>query len=307
MTRKAARWTTADIPDQRGRVAVITGSNTGLGFDTADALLAKGATVVLACRDRAKAAAAAERLRAVTPGGEVDVVALDLADLASVLRAAATIRDRYERVDLLINNAGVMWTPRRTTADGFELQLGTNHLGHFAFTGLLLDRFSDVPGARVVTLASIAHRAGRIHFDDPQLTRRYGRQKAYGQSKLANLLFAYRLNALLIGAGRPAIAVAAHPGVSRTELGRNAPAAFRVFDRLAGPLYLQSSRMGALPILRAATDPSVSGGEYYGPDGVGGARGFPARVSSSAASHDLDVQERLWRLSEELTGVSYDL
>ncbi|MEZ0163298.1 SDR family NAD(P)-dependent oxidoreductase [Kineococcus sp. LSe6-4] len=297
----STRWTAGDVPDQHGRVAVVTGANTGLGFETAKVLAARGATVVLAVRDVGKGTAAAERM-----AGDVSVQRLDLSSLTSVREAAQALREEHPRVDLLINNAGVMYTPRETTQDGFERQFGTNHLGHFAFTGLLLDALLPVAGSRVVTVSSIAHRIrAAIHFDDLQWERSYSRVGAYGQSKLANLLFTYELQRRLAVRGAGTVAVAAHPGVSNTELVRNSPAPVRaVMDRL-GSLLTQSAERGALPTLRAATDPAVLGGQYFGPGGPGESRGLPRQVASSPQSHDLDVQQRLWTVSEELTGVRF--
>lgn len=297
-----SNWTTADIPDQSGRIAVVTGANTGLGYETAAALAAKGAHVVLAVRNVEKGKQAAARM-----GGDVSVVELDLTSLASVRTAADELKSRFDHLDLLINNAGVMTTPKSTTADGFELQFGTNHLGHFAFTGLLLDHVADVPGARVVTVSSNGHKMlADIHFDDLQWERSYNRVRAYGQSKLANLLFTYELQRRL-AEGHAAIAVAAHPGFSSTELGRNLPDVLQPAVNALGPLLGQSAAMGALPTLRAATDPGVLGGQYFGPDGFGEQRGYPKVVASSERSHDLALQRRLWTVSEELTGVTFDL
>jgi len=293
-------WTTTDIPDQTGRTAVITGSNTGLGYETAAALAAKGAHVVLAVRNVDKGNDAAARIGDQTPGASVAVAELDLTSLDSIRAAAEALRSEHDTIDLLVNNAGVMMTPKATTKDGFELQFGTNHLGHFAFTGLLLDRLLPVAGSRVVTVSSMGHRLGRIDFDDLQSERSYSRTGAYGRSKLANLLFTYELQRRLIGA--QTIAVAAHPGSSSSELSRNVPkfvqSAFR-------PLELQDAAMGALPTLRAATDPSTLGGQYYGPGGLVGMRGYPKVVSSNDRSHDANAQTRLWTVSEELTGVTF--
>lgn len=297
-----SNWTTADIPDQSGRIAVVTGANTGLGYETAAALAAKGAHVVLAVRNVEKGKQAAARM-----GGDVSVVELDLTSLASVRIAADELKSRFDHLDLLINNAGVMTTPKSTTADGFELQFGTNHLGHFAFTGLLLDHVADVPGARVVTVSSNGHKMlADIHFDDLQWERSYNRVRAYGQSKLANLLFTYELQRRL-AEGHAAIAVAAHPGFSSTDLGRNLPDVLQPAVNALGPLLGQSAAMGALPTLRAAADPGVLGGQYFGPDGFGEQRGYPKVVASSEKSHDLALQRRLWTVSEELTGVTFDL
>ncbi|MCV7177207.1 SDR family NAD(P)-dependent oxidoreductase [Mycolicibacterium sphagni] len=301
MPDQTPNWTTADIPDQTGRTAVITGANTGLGYETARALAAKGAHVVIAVRNLDKGKAAADLIGRRYPGADVSVQALDLTSLDSVRAAAGQLRAGHDRIDLLINNAGVMMTPKETTKDGFELQFGTNHLGHFALTGLLLDRLLASPGSRVVTVSSNGHRFGGIRFDDLQSERSYSRAGAYGQSKLANLLFTYELQRRLAGTGT--IAVAAHPGASSSELGRYAPGAVR---RIA-PLLEQSTEMGALPTLRAAADPTVRGGQYYGPGGFLQLRGYPKLVSSNKRSYDTGVQRRLWAVSEALTGVVYPL
>ena len=297
-------WTEADIPDQTGRTAVITGANTGLGFETARALAAKGAHVVLAVRNLDKGNSAAELISKRNPTADVTVQKLDLTSLDSIRAAAAELKTRYDGIDLLINNAGVMWTPKSTTKDGFELQFGTNHLGHFALTGLLLDRLLSVAGSRVVTVSSIGHRLlADIHFDDLQGEHSYHRVRAYGQAKLANLLFTYELQRRLTAAGQDTIAAAAHPGGSDTELARHLP------DFLA-PVFSvisQPAAMGALPTLRAAIDAGVLGGQYIGPDGPGGMRGYPKVVASSDRSHDAELQHRLWTVSEELTGVTYPI
>ncbi|WP_343709673.1 SDR family NAD(P)-dependent oxidoreductase [Mycobacterium sp.] len=301
-----SKWTTSDIPDQSGRVVVITGANTGLGYHTAAALAQAGAHVVLAVRNLEKGNLALARMVAAHPDADVTLQELDLSSLASIRAAAAALRKAYPRIDLLINNAGVMWTPRQLTDDGFEMQLGTNHLGHFALTGLLLDNLLPVRGSRVVTVSSMGHRLrAAIHFDDLQSEHSYDRFAAYGQSKLANLLFTYELQRRLAEQHTNTIAVAAHPGASNTELGRNAPTLLKPLIALAGPLLLQGAAMGALPTLRAATDPGVAGGQYYGPDGLGEQRGHPKLVSSSAQSHDEELQHRLWAVSAELTGVTY--
>jgi len=299
----SAKWSERDIPDQSGRIAIVTGSNTGLGLETARALAAAGATVVLAVRDTVKGAAAASEIARTAPNADVTVHELDLGSLDSVRSSAAALKSAYPRIDLLINNAGVMYpSPRKSTADGFELQFGTNHLGHFAFTGLLLDNIIGMANSRIVTVSSVGHRIrAAIHFDDLQWERRYDRVAAYGQSKLANLLFTYELQRRLAAHSAPTIAVAAHPGLSNTELMRHLP---QVLNLLVG-VVAQKPAMGALPTLRAATDPTVRGGQYYGPDGIGESRGYPKVVNSSAQSHDADLQHRLWTVSEELTGVRY--
>ncbi len=302
-----AKWTAADIPDQTGRVAVITGANTGLGYETAAALADHGARVVLAVRNLDKGKDAAARIAARSPHAEVTLQELDLTSLDSVRAAADQLKADHERIDLLINNAGVMYTPKETTKDGFEMQFGTNHLGHFALTGLLLERLLPVPGSRVVTVSSMGHRIlADIHFDDLQWERSYNRVAAYGQAKLANLLFTYELQHKLAPHGTT-IAAAAHPGGSNTELGRYTPTVFRPLVNVFFSVIAQDAAMGALPTLRAATDPGVLGGQYYGPDGFAETRGYPKLVGSSEKSHDVDMQRRLWAVSEELTGVTYPL
>ncbi|PZS36416.1 MAG: short-chain dehydrogenase [Pseudonocardiales bacterium] len=287
------KWTTADIADQSGRIFVVTGANSGLGASTARALAAAGASVVLACRNTAKGNEAVK-----TMPGKVEVRQLDLADLGSVRAFAAGV----DALDVLVNNAGIMAVPKRKTADGFESQIGTNHLGHFALTGLLLPKITD----RVVTMSSYAHRTGKINLDDLNYERRrYERWTAYGQSKLANLMFAYELQRRLAAAGSPLTSLAAHPGYASTELqGHTESFQDRVMS-VSNRVIAQSADMGALPELYAATVPTVHGGEFVGPDGISGMRGHPKVVGSSRASKDEVVAAKLWTLSEELTGVSY--
>jgi NAD(P)-dependent dehydrogenase (short-subunit alcohol dehydrogenase family) len=302
------KWTADDIPDQTGRTAVVTGANTGLGLETAKALAARGASVVLAVRNIDKGKHAAATIAAATPGADVTVQRLDLSSLDSVRGAAAELRAGHDRVDLLVNNAGVMYTPQGTTADGFELQLGTNHLGHFALTGLLLDRLLATDDSRIVTVSSVGHRIrSRIDFDDLGFDHGYSRVAAYGRSKLANLLFTYELQRRLAQAGAATITVAAHPGGSNTELARNSPLVVRGLNAVFGRLVAQSAAMGALPTLRAATASTVVGGQYYGPGGFREVRGHPTLVASSRRSHDTDTQRQLWAVSEKLTGITYPL
>jgi NAD(P)-dependent dehydrogenase (short-subunit alcohol dehydrogenase family) len=310
MTSLRRRWTAADVPSQSGRTALVTGASGGLGLETASVLATRGATVVLACRDMGKAGRAADRIRAGTARADVRAVHLDLASLASVRAAAEEIRSSCAGLDLLINNAAVMAVPHRhRTDDGFELTFATNHLGHFAFTGLVLDRLLATPGSRIVTVSSIGHRQGEMHFDDLQLESHYHPWHAYWQSKLANLLFTYELQARLAAAGASTIAVAAHPGNARTELWR---ATSRLDRALYNPRlrmltfwFAQTARMGALPTLRAAADPAARGGDYYGPPGRLQFTGYPTRVESNTRSHDVADQRRLWEISEQLTGVCY--
>ena len=303
------RWTSADVPGQSGRTAVVTGASSGLGLETALVLAQRGSAVVLACRDVAKAERAAGHIRSSAGQAAVRVVHLDLASLASVREAAEQIRLTCPRLDLLINNAGVMAVPCQRTQDGFELTFATNHLGHFALTGLLLDRLLAVPGSRIVTVSSNAHQRGVMHFDDLQLRDAYKPWRAYEQSKLANLLFTYELDARLRAAGASTAALAAHPGNSRTQLWRWTPrltqALYKPRLRMLTFWFAQSAQMGALPTLRAAADPAARGGDYYGPPGRLQSTGYPVRVESSARSHDKAAQRRLWEVSQELTGVSY--
>jgi NAD(P)-dependent dehydrogenase (short-subunit alcohol dehydrogenase family) len=316
------QWNANQIPDQSGRTAIVTGANSGIGLVTATELARHGADVVLAVRDLERGERAAQAIRPVAPHASVTVARLDLADLASV-RAFA---EAAPAPDLLINNAGVMALPLRRTADGFEMQLGTNHLGHFALTGLLAGRMlRDVaqspsvsegrpgePFPRVVTVSSGAHRIGRMRWDDLQWERTYHRWAAYGQSKLANLLFTYELARRARAAGAPLRAYAAHPGYAATnlQLAAGRMEGSQIKERLAAlgnAVFAQSSGMGALPTLFAATVEELPSGTFVGPDGPGEMRGHPRPTDSNAASKDLGAAERLWVVSEALTGVSFDL
>jgi NAD(P)-dependent dehydrogenase (short-subunit alcohol dehydrogenase family) len=302
------KWTADQIPGQRGRIAVVTGANSGLGLATARELARAGARVVIACRNVEKGASAARRIESAVPDAQVEVEALDLASLDSVRAFAERFRAEHGGLDLLINNAGVMAPPRSTTAEGFELQLGTNHLGHFALTALLIDTMEGRDDARVVTVSSGAHRIGRMRFDDLQGERRYNRWRAYGQSKLANLLFALELDRRLRAAGFAIRSVAAHPGYAATNLQSAAPPAIdRVVMAVTNRLVAQSAEMGALPILYAATYPGLEGGSFVGPDGIGEQRGHPTLVAPSRAARDEAVARRLWAVSEELTGAPFEL
>jgi NAD(P)-dependent dehydrogenase (short-subunit alcohol dehydrogenase family) len=300
-------WSGQDIPDQSGRVVLVTGANTGTGFATAMALARHGAHVILACRQLEKAMAAEQRIRAEVPGARVERITLDLGDLASVRKAALAVQDRHDRLDLLINNAGVMIPPFGRTADGFELQFGTNHLGHFALTGLLLPLLMATPGSRVVTMSSTAHKFGRIRFDNLQSERGYRPWLAYGQSKLANLMFTFELQRRLGQAGSATLAVAAHPGLARTDLKRHAVRhpVMRLFMAALGAVMSQDADRGALPQLRAAVDPGAAGSDFYGPSGCGELKGAPVRVQAVDRARDEAVQRRLWDCSEHLTGVVF--
>jgi NAD(P)-dependent dehydrogenase (short-subunit alcohol dehydrogenase family) len=303
-----AGWTAAQIPDQSGRQVVVTGANSGLGLVTASELARAGASVVLACRNTAKGQQALARVRAVAPGADARLEALDLADLGSVREFARRLNGQSQRLDLLINNAGVMAPPRRTTADGFESQFGTNHLGHFALTGLLLELLSEAPEPRVVTLSSAAHRTGTIKFDDLQRERGYNNWLAYGQSKLANLMFCFELQRRATAADSRLRSLAAHPGYSATNLQFAGPAHFyeRWLMVVGNRLIAQSAEMGALPTLYAATVPDLPGGTFVGPDGLAEARGHPQIVGAAGRAYDEAAWRRLWEISEQLTGVRYE-
>ena len=303
MSRK---WTADEIPDQDGRLAIITGANSGLGYFTALELARSGAQVVMACRSAQKGDTAAAEIREDIGGTALSVSELDLGSLDSVRRFADEFAGK--RVDLLVNNAGVMMTPRRTTADGFELQLGTNHLGHFALTGLLLETLGRSDSARIVTLSSNEHKGGRIDFDDLQQERDYSPRGSYQRSKLANAVFAIELDRRLRAAQSRVISVFAHPGYSDTNLQSTGPTGVaKAMLAISNRVLAQSADRGALPTLYAATAPGVKGGEYYGPDGRGEFRGFPKRVEAIRAAHDPEIGSRLWQVSEELTGVRYPL
>jgi NAD(P)-dependent dehydrogenase (short-subunit alcohol dehydrogenase family) len=293
-----------DLPDQRGRIAVITGANSGLGLEDARGLARAGARVIMACRDTIKGEAAAETIRESIPSAELDVAPLDLASLDSV-RAFAE-RYPHDHLDLLINNAGVMASPHRNTADGFELQLGTNHLGHFTLTGLLLERLRATPHARVVTISSNGHKFGRIKFDDLQSERTYHRWPAYAQSKLANLLFMFELDRRLRATDADLLSVAAHPGYAATNLQFAAtPSRIeRLGSVVLNRVYAQSAERGAMPTLYAATA-DIPGGSYVGPDGFQEMRGDPTIVEATRAARDPETARRLWDISEQLTGVHF--
>ena len=297
-------WTTASIPDLSGRLALVTGASSGLGLETCRALAAHGATVLMACRSLQRGEAARQALLPDLNGGALDLLDLDLADLASVRRAAAEVGERYGRLDLLINNAGVMAPPRTLSRDGFELQFATNHLGHFVLTLLLLPLLRQSPAARVVHVTSGAQYFGRIAFDDLQGERRYDRWSAYSQSKLANVMTAVELQQRLQAEGSGVLSLAAHPGLARTNLqptsvAMNGSPIEAFAYRLMGPLF-QSAAMGALPQLYAATAPEATPAGHYGPDQLGGMKGYPKPVRMAPAAQDASLRQRLWTVSEEL-------
>ncbi|AHI00623.1 oxidoreductase [Kutzneria viridogrisea] len=307
----AKHWTEADIPDLAGKTALVTGANTGLGFHEALQLAKHGAHVLVAARNQEKGQAAVERMRTQVPADRVELVGLDLADLDSVHALATELTGRLAGLDLLINNAGVMAVPqRRTTKQGFELQFGTNHLGHFALTGLLLPLLLARPGSRVVTLSSAMHRMGRLDIDDLQSERKYGANSTYAASKLANAVFTVELNRRFEAAGSGVLSVGAHPGYSSTDLQYSGP-------RLGGgglsawllgvatPILGQPAAQGALPALRAAVDPQVTGADYYGPHALREWRGYPVKVSYIKPAYSARLGTELWDASVRLTSVDY--
>jgi len=311
------RWTEADIADQTGRTVLVTGANSGLGLRTAEVLAGKGARVLLACRSAERGAKALEQVRAAAAGAVPELVPLDLSELASVRAAAASVRDLTgDALDVLVNNAGVMATPRGKTADGFETQFGTNHLGHAALTWLLLPALRGGTAARVVTLSSIAATGARIDVADPNFEhRRYNPGTAYGQSKLANQVFALELDRRLRAAGEDVLSVAAHPGYTSTGLGQGMARSYRNpvvrtviggGNRIGEILFAQNARMGSLPQLYAATADGVEGGDYIGPRGVGGMRGYPVKVSPLASARSESLGAGLWDVTAKLTGVTPD-
>ena len=296
-------WTLEQAADQTGRRILITGSNTGIGYATAELLARKGAAIILACRSAEKGQQALAKLRAQVPQIEAELLRLDLADLASVREAAETLKTRHQRLDALINNAGLRMPPLQRTADGFELQFGTNVLGHFAFTGLVLPLLEQSPAARVVWLASVAHWNGRIDFDNLNAERGYNKWRAYAQSKLADLMLAYEMQRRLQQRGSTLRSLGAHPGGTHSELARH-HWLLGLIDRLTGP-FMQSPAGGAMPSVRAATDRDAQGGEYYGPGGLATMSGPATRQRSSRRSHDEAVAARLWAQCETLTGVRW--
>ena len=292
-----SRWDVKDIPDMEGRTAVVTGANSGLGLETSILLARGGARVILACRNRAKAEAAAARV-----GERAEIVTLDLGSLDSIAAAADQVKAKTSQLDILVNNAGLMAVDRASTADGFETQFGVNHLGHFAFTSHLLPLLLAAPAARVVNVSSMGHRAGTIDFDDLMFDRRrYDRWRPYFQSKLANLLYTAELQRRFAAAGARAEALAAHPGATSTDLGQEGGGVTNGFLRLSSG-FGQSVRVGALPIVRAAVDPGAKGGEYYGPQLM--VLGYPVRETPSRRARNMADARRLWEKSENLTGVT---
>ena len=296
------KWTAENIPDQSGKIAIVSGSNSGIGFETARILADKNAEVILAVRNRGKGEKAIQQIKDQNKNANVKLMHLDLARLQSVKTFSDEFKQKYNRLDLLINNAGVMIPPYSKTEDGFELQMGTNHLGHFALTGLLLDIIKNTPDSRIVIVSSLAHKMGNINFDDLNWEKRnYKRQKAYGDSKLANLYFAYELRGRLKKNGLDIKVTAAHPGWTATELQRYSP----VIEFL-NKFFAMPQAQGALPTLRAAADENAQSGDFFGPDGFGNWRGYPVKVESNELSHNKEIAEKLWEVSEELTKVKFN-
>lgn len=307
---KNQHWTTKDIPSQKGKIALVTGANSGLGYYASLALARKGAHVIMASRSTERAQSALKQIKTEVQGADVVFMPLDLASLASIRALAEEVQKKYDHLDMLINNAGVMGIPRRETQDGFEMQFGTNHLGHFALTGLLLGAVQAAPAGRVVTVSSMLHRSGVMNFDDLMGQKSYDPWRAYSQSKLANLLFAYELQRRLTRGNSRVTSLAAHPGYASTNLQlvgaeMKGSKLERGFMQIANNIFGQPAEQGALPGLYAAVSPDAQGGTFIGPDGWGGSRGYPAVVESNERSHDLDVAEKLWQVSETLTGTPY--
>lgn len=304
------KWTPDDMPSQKGRTALVTGANSGIGLEAARVLAQKGARVILGCRDADRAADAVVDIHRTAPHAVLETLHLDLSSQASVAKAAAQVREHHKTLDLLINNAGVMWLPRSLTEDGFEMHLGTNHFGHFALTGLLLDLMVDVKDSRVVTVSSLAHRSGRVSFRDPTLTHGYNRARSYAQSKVANLIFAQELQRHLSKRGAKTVSVACHPGLANTNLASvgligQFPLKLGSIIKQAMPFVTQSAESGALPTLYAATAPEVEAGGYYGPNRLFETIGTPGRARISRYAQDPGIGRRFWDLSVALTGVDY--
>jgi NAD(P)-dependent dehydrogenase (short-subunit alcohol dehydrogenase family) len=312
MNAQTPPWTTQQMPAQTGRTAIVTGANSGIGLETAAALAAAGAHVIMACRSPERAADALAQLRSRTPGARITPMPLDLSSLASVRAFAERFGEQHRRLDLLINNAGILGVPFAHTADGFESQIGTNHLGHFALTGLLIDPLLATPGARVITVGSMGHwRAKPLDLDDLHCARRpYDPFSAYCQSKLANLLFMTELGRRLQTRGADLISAGGHPGGAATSIKKTEPGSFaewrmRLMTPIALRWFINTAEVGALSTLYAATMPGVRNNDYYGPDRVFGMKGYPAPAKRSKAAQDADAARRLWRVSTEQTGVAY--
>lgn len=296
------KWTTTNIPDLSGKLALITGANSGLGYETSLALAAKNAEVIMACRNLEKGKTALEQIKTEAPNAKLVLMQLDLGSLAAVRRFAEEVHAKYDHLDLLINNAGIMAPPYSKTEDGFETQIGVNHLAHFALTALLLDLVLAAENSRVVNVSSQAHSMGKINFGDLNSEKSYNAWRAYGQSKIANLYFTYELQRKLEAADKAILSVAAHPGYAATNLQSTSS-----FFTWANNFFAQSAAMGALPTLYAALSPDVVGSDFIGPHALGGWRGYPIKTKSNQLSYDEAIAARLWQVSEELTGIKFDL
>ncbi len=301
------KWTTRNIPELTGKIIIVTGANSGIGFEAAKEFARKGAKTILASRNLDKAEKASAKIQKEIPDATVEIMQLDLANLNSVNNFATEFKKKYDRLDVLVNNAGIMMVAFQKTVDGFESQMGTNHLGHFALTGLLHNLLIKTKGARVVNVSSGGHRSGEMDFDNFMFDegKEYSRMKAYGRSKLANLLFTYELDKRFKKEKTEAMAVAAHPGMASTNLADHMMGFAKPVLKIIFGLMAQSAAKGALPTIRAAVDPEVKGSEYYGPRGFQEERGYPVRVESNEASHNNEDAKRLWELSEKLTGVKF--
>lgn len=305
------KWNIEDVPEQTGKVIIITGANSGLGLKATEVLASKGATVVMTVRSTARGEEAKENILQEIPKADVHVMQLDLSSLASVKSFSEKFLGQFDRLDVLINNAGVMQPPRRETEEGFELQIGVNHFGHFALTGYLLPLLKQTPGSRVVTQSSVAHLQGKMNFDDLNSQQSYSRTGAYAQSKLANLLFAFELQRKFDQAEIDAVSIGVHPGYTATNLQQNGPTVggrsfLSIIYKLSNFLMAQSVNKGVLPMLYAATMDDVNGGDYLGPKGLGGSRGYTRRVKARNTAYNLEDAYQLWQISEKLTGISYD-
>ncbi len=296
-----SKWSVNQIPSQLGHVAIVTGANSGLGYETTVGLVRKEVEVIMACRDIQKAEEVKAKILQENPNAQIKLMLLDLSSLASVRKFADEFRRHYQKLHLLINNAGIMMSPYKLTEDGFENQLATNYIGHFALAGLLLPLLTNTSGARVVTLSSLSYKWSEILFDDLQFEKGYSKTKAYGQSKRACLMFAFELQRRLSAAGFNTISVAAHPGLSKTNLDQYYPALIRPL----GNLFLQAAAKGALPILFAALDKDLKGGEFIGPDGFQQMRGYPTKVVADEYSNNIEIARHLWMESEKMTNVFY--
>ncbi len=295
------KWSIEHVPSQDGKVAIVTGANSGIGYETALGLAKKDVEVILACRNLQKAEEARFKIVNEYTNARIKCITIDVSSLREVREFANQFQKQYGKLDLLINNAGIMMSPYKVTEDGFENQFATNFIGHFALTGLLLPLLAGAPGSRVVTVSSLSYKWAQIQFDDFHAGKGYSRRKAYGQSKRACLVFAYELNRRLSAAGYNTLSVAAHPGLSKTNLDQYFPA----FIRPLGSLFLQPAKKGALPILYAAFEKDIKGGEFIGPDGFREMRGYPTRVDSDEYSREKNVAEYLWKASEEMTSIYY--